>query len=170
MLLNKIVIIGCCGAGKTYLSQALSKQLKIPVYHLDTIYWKPNWVESDMQDFQLKQDKIIAKSQWIIDGNYSKTMDARLQKADTVIFLDLPTLVCLKSIVSRYLKFRNKTRPDMGGDNKEQLTLEFLHYAFSFRRTHRPKIIEKLSTSDQSKSIIFLNSRSKVNEFIQSNF
>ena len=164
--MNKIIIIGCCGAGKTYLSVALGNRLNIPVHHLDKMYWKPNWVESDMQEFQSKQDKIFDESQWIIDGNYGKTMDARIKHADTIIFLDLPTHTCLISIIKRFFKFKNKTRPDMGGENNEQLTFEFLLYALSFKKTHRPKIIRKLENIDQNKTVIFLNSRENVNSFI----
>jgi len=164
--MNKIAIIGCCGAGKTFLSLALGKRLQIHVHHLDAIYWKPNWVESKMSEFQMQQEKIIAQDQWILDGNYGKTMDIRLQYADTIIFLDIATSVCIWSILKRYFRYRNKTRIDMGGDNTEHMTFEFLFYTWSFRRKNRSKIMEKLNTIQQSKNVIILKSRKDVNAFI----
>ncbi|MDG0808073.1 EutP/PduV family microcompartment system protein [Cohnella rhizosphaerae] len=84
--MQRILVIGSAGSGKSTLSQRLSEQLQLPVIHLDKYYWKPNWVPTPNEDW----DKFVLgttnRDQWIMDGNYTRTLDLRLKRADTVIF------------------------------------------------------------------------------------
>lgn len=104
--LKRIAIIGCGGAGKSTLSRELGKSLDLPVVHLDRVFWKPGWERISREAFIAEQLEIMAQPRWILDGNYGSTMDLRLQAADTIVFLDLPTHVCLWGAVKRYLQYR----------------------------------------------------------------
>jgi len=111
--MKKIVLIGSGGSGKSTLARKLGEKLKINVYHLDALFWKPNWI-SVPKDEQIKvQNDLVKTEGWIIDGNYGGTMDIRLNAADTIIFLDTPRTICVYRAFKRLLKYRNKTRPDI---------------------------------------------------------
>ena len=123
---KKISIIGGSGSGKSTLSDILSKELDIPAIHLDAINYKPNWVQIDKDE---RDEKILEKAndeKWIIDGNYNKTLQDRLEKADLIIWLDYSTFAQLKGITKRIFKNFNKDKPDIPGC-KERLDLRLLN-------------------------------------------
>ena len=164
--IKKIAIIGCGGAGKSTLSTELGNLLSLPVFHLDNIYWNPNWVPSEHDDFIKRQEDIASNNQWIMDGNYGKTMDIRLDRADTIIFLDLPSIVCLWSVIKRYFKYKNTARPDMVSGNSEHITFEFLHYVWNYRKYKQPIILKKIKNIDPSKTVVILKTRRETKTFI----
>jgi len=164
--MNKIAVIGCGGAGKSNLSIKLGKLISIPVHHLDCMFWKPGWISTDRNEFVKLQNDIFTNDHWIIDGNYGGTMDLRLEQADTIIFLDLPTIVCISGALRRYFKYRNATRPDMTEGNAERITLEFLKYVWTYRTKRQPPIIEKLKNMTKEKKVIILNTRQEIASFL----
>ena len=120
--MKKIAIIGSGGAGKSTLAQQLGQLLHIPVHHMDATFWKPGWQNIGREQLIKETAKILDENEsWIIDGNYSATMDIRLEQADTVIFLHFKTVTCLYGITKRRIQYHNKTRPDMGIDCPEKL-------------------------------------------------
>lgn len=142
--MNKIIILGSGGAGKSTLAKELGQILQIPVYHLDALFWKPGWEPIGREKLAAHQEEIVAKDQWIIDGNYGSTLNIRLQAADTAVLLDYSTLRCLYRIVKRRIQYQGKTRPDMGENCKEKIDLEFFLWVARFKRGKTPAIKEKL--------------------------
>lgn len=94
---KKILVIGCPGSGKSYFTRELSNKTGIKRYYLDCIYWQENWVSLPKSDFIKEIDKIMATDEWIIDGNYQSTLEYRIEKANTIYFLDIPEEVCVAS-------------------------------------------------------------------------
>lgn len=86
---RKIVIVGSSGCGKTTFAAKLSKILNIKHYEIDEMFWKPGWVQTSHQEFRELIDKVTAKDEWIIDGNYRRVQDFTIGRADTIIWLDL---------------------------------------------------------------------------------
>ena len=78
--MDKIIVIGCGGAGKSTFSRKLSNLLDIPVYHLDKLFWNKGWIETPQKEFNKKIKEVISKDKWIIDGNYIKTIDIRAKE------------------------------------------------------------------------------------------
>ena len=145
-MINRILIIGSPGAGKSTLARSLSQKLGLEIIHLDQYYWKENWQESKRTDWEETIKKLIQKDQWIMDGNYGDTMDIRINRADSIIYLDFPTRVTLFRIIKRIIKYHGKVRPDMPAGCKERFEFDFLHYVAIFRLTRKKGILKKNTT------------------------
>jgi adenylate kinase family enzyme len=157
MNINKIAVIGCGGAGKSTFSTKLSRIIGIPIYHLDALNWKPGWVPTPKDEWDNIMKNLVKKEEWIIDGNYGSTIDIRLKKADTIIFLNMPTYTCIYRIFKRRIVYNNKSRPDMNEGCPEHLNLDYIKWVWNYNRERRNKILEKLKTYSNQKSVIILN-------------
>ena len=104
--MNKIIIIGCPGSGKTTFAKKFSDKTGLPLFHLDAIWHKPDRTHITRDEFVSRLDAIMARDEWIIDGNYSRTIERRIAASDTVILFDLPTEQCIDGAISRLGKKR----------------------------------------------------------------
>lgn len=91
---RRVIVTGLAGSGKSTFALALAAKTGLPVVHLDLHFWKPGWVAPSETEWREKQRGILAGDAWIADGNYDETLDLRLERADTVVFLDMPWLLC----------------------------------------------------------------------------
>jgi adenylate kinase family enzyme len=91
---RRVIVTGLAGSGKSTFSLALAARTGLPVIHLDLHFWKPGWVAPSQTEWREKQRRVLAGNAWIVDGNYHQTLDLRLERADTVVFLDLPWWLC----------------------------------------------------------------------------
>ncbi|MGO8827127.1 MAG: hypothetical protein ACLQU9_18070 [Acidimicrobiales bacterium] len=91
---RRVVVTGMAGAGKSTFSRALSAKTGLPLIHLDVHFWKPGWMEPSADEWREKQRDLITSDEWILDGNYHATLDLRLDRADTAVFLDTRWWVC----------------------------------------------------------------------------
>ena len=142
--MKKIMIIGSPGAGKSTFSFALAEKTGLPLYHLDKMFWREGWVNVSKDELDAQIKDVLRKDEWIIDGNYSRTIPMRLEKCDTVFYLDYPRLVCFFGVVRRVLGSLGKTRPDMAEGCPERFDLEFLQYTWKFRKKQRAVILALL--------------------------
>ena len=161
--MKKIIVIGCPGSGKSTFSRALHEKTGIPLFHLDMMYWNADRTTVERSIFRKRLSDTIKKDKWIIDGNYSSTIELRFQACDTVIFLDYPPEVCLDGIRER----RGKPRTDMPWveDENEEDT-EFIEFVRSFNIQSRPSIVELLNKYPH-KNIYIFKSRKEADEFIK---
>lgn len=158
------------GAGKSTFARDLGECLHINVHHLDTLYWKPNWIEASLEEFSKAQQEIIHQNQWIIEGNYSSTFEIRAKHADTIIYLELPLSVCLYRVVKRWLRNIGKTRPDMGKGCKEKLDWDFIKFILTTYHPRKKKMNERLEdfqASNDKKEIITLKSKQKIHSYLE---
>lgn len=166
--MRKIIIIGSGGSGKSTLARKLSKILNIKVYHLDMLLWKPNWIGVSREEQIRIQNEILKNDEWIIDGNYSRTIDLRINAADTIIFLDLPRIICLFRVFKRYFKYRNKSRPDMVEGNKERINFDFLKWIWNYPKVIKPIIMNKLKDASNDKKILIMKSPKDIKRLLKS--
>ena len=162
---NRISIIGGSGCGKSILANILSKKLDIPVTHLDGINYSANWIKIDENK---RDEAIILKTngdKWIIDGNYSRTLKKRLDRADLIIWLDYSSFAHIKGILKRITKNYNKERPDIPGC-KERINFKFLKYVVTYNKKKRPKLLEFLKDIPNEKIIIFKKQKD-LNEWLK---
>jgi len=166
---KKIIIIGCPGSGKTTLANKLGDFLHIPVYHLDKLFWKDNWIPSHQVDFIKAQNEIMEKDRWIVDGGFvkSKSFDIRLNNADAIVFFDFPKVVIFWRTIKRFFVNFNKVRPDMGGNNKQKVPLSWGQVKFAMSYPTQ-KVYEKVMSFSQTKKIVILRTKKEEATFLKS--
>jgi adenylate kinase family enzyme len=142
---QRVLIIGPCGAGKSTLATALGARLGLPVHHMDQLNWRAGWVESSKDDIRARLALIIAQDRWLIDGNYGGTLAPRLDRADTVIYLDFPIRLCVARLLRRIWTYRGRSRPDMTEGCPERFDLMFLIYVLRWNSGPRPRTEAKLA-------------------------
>lgn len=145
VLPRRWLLLGAGGAGKTTLALELGRILSLPIIHLDRHYWSPGWVPPPDTAWDAKVEDLVQQDEWIMDGNYSRTLDLRLPRAQAVILLDLPPTVCLWGIVRRGAFRRGRARKDLPEGCMEHFpNLEFLLYVATYRWRSRPKVLRKV--------------------------
>lgn len=167
--MDKVMVIGSGGAGKTTVARELAALTGLPLVHLDQLFWRPGWVRTPTDEWRRVVQNLVAADRWVIDGNYGGTMDMRLAAADAVVFLDVPRLRCLTRVVKRSLIYRGRTRDDMTAGCPERLTWEFVRWVWSYPTTRRPGILIKLKAFEAGGGrVLVLRSGGETREFLAS--
>ena len=159
--MKKIIVIGCPGSGKSTFSRELHKKTNIPLYHLDMLFWNADKTTVEKSVFLERVEEILKKDEWILDGNFSSTMELRMSKCDTVIFLDFPPEICIAGVRER----RGKARSDIPWIETEE-DVAFMDFIKTFNEQRRPQIIELL-VKFKDKNIIRFTSREEANDFLK---
>ena len=155
---QKILIIGCAGAGKSTLSRQLHQHTALPLIHLDQLYWLPGWVATERPVFREKLNLELQKDAWIMDGNFDSTLSLRAQYADLIIWLDFPRRICLPRILKRFTTNFGKTRSDMTDGCPEKLDTEFVRWIWRYEQDARPDVTEAVRQA-LCDSIVFSHPR-----------
>ena len=159
--MKKVIVIGCPGSGKSTFSKSLHRITGIPLFHLDMLFWNADKTTVEKPVFIERLLKTVQNSEWIIDGNYSSTMELRMEKCDTVIFLDYPLEVCLNGIKER----KGKPRSDMPWIESDEEDAEFIEYIKNYNTQSRPQVLELLKRYSHKDIYIFSN-RTQAEEFL----
>ena len=152
--MQKVLIIGCPGAGKSTFARRLRDRTGLPLYYLDRLWHKPDRTHITREEFDRTLAEWLARPAWIIDGDYSRTLPQRLEACDTVFFLDFPLEVCLAGVENR----RGAQRPDMPWV-EEELDAEFLQYILDFGQAQLPAIRAMLEPYRGRRQILTFRSR-----------
>jgi len=165
--MERIMIIGCGGAGKSTLARQLGEKTGLPVVHLDKLFWTPGWVSVTEEEFDRRHEAALAQERWIIDGNFNRTIERRLERCDTVIYLDFSRVACLLGVLKRVVTTYGTVRPDMGEGCPERIDFEFLQWVWNFNKNKRQKYYKLLAQQKEKKVLIFKNRRQVV-KFLES--
>ena len=163
--MQRMLVLGSPGTGKSTLSRKLSHILQLPVYHLDQLFFEADWVINKAK-FNHQLQAVLKQDQWIIDGNYAASLPDRLSRADAVIYLDYPAPVALLGVIKRYFQYRHTTRPDMASGCTEQLQPSFLWYVFTFKFKKRKQTLKALTSANVP--VYFFQTRKETTAFLQS--
>lgn len=158
--MKRILIVGCPGSGKSTLARKLHESTGLPLFHLDLLYWNADKTTVPRDVFDERLGKVLARDEWIIDGNYQRTMEIRLQACDTVLFLDYPTDVCTEGILSRLGK-PHADLPWIEDDVDE----EFLSFVKTYSSAVRPQVLALLERYSD-KNILVFHSRDEADEWL----
>ncbi len=164
--MKRILVIGSGGAGKSTVATRLGQSLNLKVHHLDKYYWRAGWVKPSPEEWLQTVTELINRESWIIDGNYGGTLPLRLQRCDTIVFLDMPRLLSLWRIVKRNFRYRNGGRPDIAEGCPEKLDFEFVSWVWNYSRRTRPGIVELIRTHGEGKRVVWLRSKCDVEKFL----
>ena len=157
---KRVAVIGCPGGGKSTFSRALRDRVGLPLYHLDAIYWRDDRTHLSREEFYPLMREIIAREEWIMDGNYNATLEWRISACDLLIFLDYPAEVCLEGVRAR----RGQKRSDMPwveeGDDEE-----FLAFIRAFETESRPRILELIGKYP-NKTVVTFRTREEAEGYL----
>lgn len=164
-MFQKAIIIGCPGAGKSTFARKLSDKMHLPLYYLDMLWHKPDRTTVDRNIFDEKLKEIVLKEKWIIDGNYGRTLEMRIQWCEAIFLLDFPVEECLAGAKSRI----GKQRVDMPWI-ETQFDEEFKQWIMDFPKNELPIIYELLDRHKGEKSIYVFHSRADIEDYLSKTF
>ena len=164
MIINmkRILVIGCPGAGKTYFSKRLSKILNLPLVHMDNLYWNKDKTSVDLDTLKARLQPYLEKEEWIIDGNYHKTLEMRLPYASDVFVLDLPRKECIQGILDRI----DQPRDDIPWVEREDDATELIAWTADYGFRTKDEEIALLNKNKHIK-VHVINSRKEMNEYLE---
>ena len=160
--MNKAIIIGCPGSGKTTFAEKLQKCTDLPLYYLDAIWHKPDKTHIPREEFDQRIAEIFETPKWIIDGNYKRTIEMRMKQCDTVFLFDLPVEMCLQGVTDRV----GKERYDLPW-LETQVDPEFRQFIEDFPKDTLPYIYELIEKYKDEKRIIIFKSREESDEYLK---
>lgn len=159
--MKKVIVIGCPGSGKTTFAEKLGKRTHLPVFYLDAIWHKPDKTHISREEYDKRLAEILSLECWIVDGNYSRTIETRMKNCDTVFLFDLPTEVCLQGATARL----GKERYDLPWIDTE-LSPRLKTEIEEFPQKNLPAIYELIDKYKNGKNIIIFKSREQADEFL----
>lgn len=160
--MNKIIVIGCPGSGKSTFSKQLKEKLNLPLYHLDLIWNKEDKTTITREEFDKILKEIFKTDNWIIDGNYQRTLETRIKEADTIFLLDYSLDTCLRGASSRV----GIKRDDMPWI-EETLNEEFKQKILDFSKNKLPEIYNLLDKYKENRNIIIFKTREDSKEYLE---
>lgn len=134
--------------------------------HLDAHYYGPGWRRLPPADWAARQRQLFSGKRWVADGTYASTLALRLEHADTVIFLDLPPLLCAWQVLWRWADGHRHPAPDLPAGLHPKVDRQFLAYVLGFRRRRRPALLAELARWSHGRTLIVLRSRHAIKRFI----
>jgi len=149
-MMQRVLIIGCPGSGKSTFARALQERTGLPLFYLDMLFHRPDRTTVSQEEFDARLRSVLESPAFIIDGNYARTLPQRLEKADTVFWLDYPLEVCLQGVEDR----RGQVRPDMPWIEEAE-DPEFTEYIKTFDRDQRPLMEAALRACPPETLIVF---------------
>ena len=143
--IQRIMVVGCPGSGKSTFSQSLSKILDLPVIHLDSHFWSPGWVQTNPADWNRRVEELANQPRWVMDGNYSKSWPVRVPRAEAVIWLNMRFFRCISNVLRRWRAYSGTPRPDMAEGCPEKVDWRFLAFIADWHLKNRRRVLSRIA-------------------------
>lgn len=164
---NRILVMGCSGGGKSTLSQQIAARFGFAYVSIDRdVLWLPGWVERDKQEQRAIIVAMVQEERWILDGTNPSTFDVRLPRADFVIWVRMPRLLCIWGAISRWVKWMGRTRPEMAPGCVEKVDWQFLRFIWTFEEKFAPRVLAGLLRYGSDVPILQLSSRRQMRQLL----
>lgn len=160
---NRIIVIGCPGAGKSTFARRLRDRTGLPLFHLDMIHHRPDRTTVPREEFDAALAGILAGERWIVDGNYRRTIPLRMEKCEQAFLFDLPTEECLKGAEARV----GTVREDMPW-TEETLDPEFRQFILDFRKEQLPAIYDLMEQYRGKRDFVVFRSHEECGAWLES--
>lgn len=164
--MRRILIVGNSGGGKSTLARRLGEKLGLPVVHLDILFWKPGWIESERSEFRARVAEALAGPAWVCDGNFTSSYDQRMPLADTIVWIEQPRWLCVFRVIWRAISYRRGGRPDMAEGCQETLDLKFYGWVWTFDAQVKPKLEAALAEHGAHARVVRLTSDREIAAFL----
>ncbi|MBS0529410.1 MAG: DNA topology modulation protein [Proteobacteria bacterium] len=165
--MQRVLVMGSSGSGKSTFAQKLSAMTGIPVISLDALFWKPGWTPSEAAEFDARVTDAMNAPCWIMDGDYlAHVGNLRRERADTVIWFDLPRATCMIGVMTRIAKTYGRVRPEMAPGCPERIDFEFLRYVWTYRRKRRPRFAGFLDGLRADQTVVRFASRTEADRYL----
>jgi len=164
--MKKVLVLGCGGSGRSSFARQIGQITGLKVYHLDIFFWKPGLITTPNEEWEAFINQIVYEDEWIIDGNYTRTLDLRLKEADTVIFFDMARTRRMCRIIRRRFSYSPKIKTDIDEECREHLNSEFFKWVWNYNKNVKPIILKKLKGCSKDKEIIIFKKPSQVREYL----
>lgn len=171
--MQRVMIIGSSGSGKSTIARKLGVITGLPVIHIDKMYWKSGWILRPAEETIEMVKSAVKADQWIFDGNNTSSFEYRISRADTLIFLDFPTYICIYRVIMRLVKFKmGQPREDMAEGCPERFDwnfIIFLKWVYDYKRLGRWKSAMKFYDEVPDRVTKYhLTNKQSVEQFLQS--
>src|SRR5262245_5304365 len=164
--MQRILVIGSSGTGKSTLARQMGPKLGLPVIHLDREYWQPGWVATEPAAWAARVERLVARDAWVMDGNYSATFSIRVPRADAIVWLDLPRRIFFRRAVWRIVRSYGRVRPDLAPGCPEKVDLEFLFkWVWTYPARSRPRTLSLIENLRGRMPVIVLRTPRQVRAF-----
>ena len=166
--MQRILVMGSSGSGKSTFAQRLSDITGIPTVSLDALYWQPGWMPSDTTEFDARVTEAARLPRWIMDGNYTSSGAGELRRstADAVFWFDLPRRTCMTGILTRIATSYGRVRPEMAPGCPEKFDLEFFRYVWTYRQLQRPKLLQYFEGLRPDQALIAFTNRAQADQYL----
>lgn len=168
--MERVAILGPGGAGKSVLAGELSRRTGLPVVYLDHLFWRAGWEPAPRERARRELQDVVASDRWIVDGNFLPEpgdRDDRFDRADTVIFLDLPRRTCLRRVLWRVARDRGRRRPDLPEGAGEGFDIDLLRWIWRYPKADRPRVLTLLDSVSERADVHHLRSSADVEAFLK---
>jgi adenylate kinase family enzyme len=146
----------------------LADILELPLIHLDQYFWKPGWVPSLIEDFAIDVKALAERDQWIMDGNYGRTLGHRLPRADHVVYVGCSGFVCSWAFLRRAVTWRGRQRPDMGIGCPDLVEWKMIWSVLRQQRGHQARTLARVKSIAPDKPVTLVRSRSEAKRLLAS--
>ncbi|MHC4957593.1 MAG: P-loop NTPase family protein [Planctomycetota bacterium] len=161
--MKRVVIVGCGGAGKSTLARRMGELLGLEVINLDHHYWRSGWEPMPDDEWDAALRKLLDGDAWIMDGNYHRTMSMRFERADTIVFLDLPRRACVWGVLRRQLRGQTQGIPGC----PDKVDGPFLRWIWTYPG-RRPAVYSTIDRYREGRRVEILRSRRAIAGFVAS--
>ena len=166
--MKRVMIVGQPGSGKSTTARMIGDITGLPVVHVDRIHWMPGWIERPADEKITMSLAEIAKDAWIFEGGHSRTWPQRLERADTLIVLDMPFWLRVWRVFHRTIRHYGQPRPDLPEDCPERFDLEFWQWIWNTRKTGRRNALALIPKAGANTQVHHLRSPRQVRRYLNS--